>query len=140
MAYTKKQIETIFSEICDKISKEGLSLRKVLALKDMPDAVTFYKWIDSSKSKIKRYARACELRADFFADEILEISDTQNIDAYLDDDGKIVIDGATVQRSKLKVDTRKWLMGKTSPKKYGDKVDLTVGLEDMKPLEIIIRK
>ena len=30
----------------------------------------------------------------------------------------------SVQRSKLRVDTRKWLMSKLAPKKYGEKVDL----------------
>ena len=33
-----------------------------------------------------------------------------------------VIDSVSVQHAKLKVDTRKWLMSKMKPKKYGDKI------------------
>lgn len=39
-----------------------------------------------------------------------------------------------MQRSRLRVDTRKFLMAKMKPKKYGDKVDLTSGGEKIQPL------
>jgi hypothetical protein len=32
-----------------------------------------------------------------------------------------IIDSVSVQHAKLKVDTRKWLMSKMKPKKYGDR-------------------
>ena len=54
-------------------------------------------------------------------EEILEIADENNADAYVVD-GETKIDGNTVQRSKLKIDARKWMLGKMQPTKYGDKV------------------
>ena len=90
-------------------------------------AVTFYEWIDNDEAKSKQYARACEARAETIVDEIIDLADTSNADMYLDDNGNAQIDGAAIQRSKLQVDTRKWLVGKLNPKKYGDKVDVTSG-------------
>lgn len=126
MAYSKTQIEQSFSKIIKKISDEGFSLRTALSQEDMPSSQTFYKWIDDDEIKSKQYARACEERAEYMAQEILDIADENNADAYIDDEGNAKIDGNVVQRSKLRVDTRKWLMSKQAPKKYGDKTDTTV--------------
>jgi hypothetical protein len=44
----------------------------------------------------------------------------------LDDDGKPIgwqLNGEHLQRSRLRVDTRKWIASKLKPKKYGDKVE-----------------
>ena len=61
------------------------------------------------ESFAERYARARTTQMEAMAEEILAISDD---------------DEAEKQRSKLRVDTRKWLMSKLAPKKYGDKLDL----------------
>ena len=42
-----------------------------------------------------------------------------------DKDGKKTLDHEHVQRSRLRVDTRKWAAGKLAPKRYGDKVQHT---------------
>mgnify|MGYP000426269079 FL=1 len=43
-----------------------------------------------------------------------------------DDDGmgqtEVVFDSTAVQRNRLRVDARKWLLSKMVPKKYGDKL------------------
>jgi len=36
-----------------------------------------------------------------------------------------------MQRSRLRVDVRKWALSKMNPKKYGDKVDHTTGGEKL---------
>lgn len=125
MAYSKEDKENIFNEVCRLISEDGLSLRKALINQGIISK-TFYKWVDDDESKEKgiQYARACEDRVELLADELIEISDEQNADTYLDDDGRCVTDGAAIQRSRLKVDTRKWLMSKMNPKKYSDKLQL----------------
>lgn len=125
MAYKPEEIEEMFNAICDNIADEGMSLRKALQLPNTPNAKTFYKWLEESDDKSKQYARACERRAEFYADEILEIADTTNADAWVGDDGVTRVDGQAIQRSKLMVDTRKWLMSKMNPRKYGNKVDVT---------------
>lgn len=54
------------------------------------------------------------------AQEVLELIDA---DVGLQPDGKK--DWAAVQKHKLQVDTRKWLLSKLAPKKFGDKLELT---------------
>lgn len=129
MAYSDKQkteiLESIFRDI-----ESGLSVRKAIINAEI-SSQTFYEWIELDEEKSKQYARACEERADAIADEILEIADSQEADIYIDDLGETKIDGNVVQRARLQVDTRKWLLGKLNPKKYGDKVDLTTNGKDL---------
>ena len=65
--------------------------------------------------------------ADHFADEIIEIADDARndwMDKY-NNDGEVirVVDHEVVQRSRLRMDARRWLAGKLRPKKYGDKIE-----------------
>jgi hypothetical protein len=75
-----------------------------------------------------QYAQAKSDAADAMAEEILDICDdgsndwmTANVGT---DQEKVTLNGEHVQRSRLRVDTRKWLMSKLQPKKYGEKLDL----------------
>ena len=65
------------------------------------------------------------------AEEILDISDDGTNDWEEREIARgrtiIALNTEAVQRSKLRVDTRKWLMAKMKPKKYGDTLDLTSG-------------
>ena len=88
----------------------------------------FYEWLDISEKDdppscmlglADRYARACELRAIAQAEELIDISDDAKKDIVVGDDGKISVDWEVVNRAKLRIDTRKWLMSKMLPKKYG---------------------
>lgn len=56
------------------------------------------------------------------AEEILEISDDAQDDLLIQD-GKAAPNSVSVARDKLKVDTRKWLLSRMDPKRYGDKVE-----------------
>lgn len=104
----------------------------------MPSSKTFYEWIDEDKEKVKQYARACQDRQDLLFDEILEIADENEADVYKDDDGNVKIDGNTVQRSRLKVDARKWALSKMNPKKFGDSQKIEMEVAEIKPLEFIL--
>lgn len=122
MAY---DIENTFKKILLSI-EEGNSLRATLKRKGMPTSTTFYDWIDNDEQKALHYARACEKRADTIFEEILEIADDSSNDFSLADigDGMQVekFNSEHVQRSRLRVDSRKWMLGKMNPKKYGDKI------------------
>ena len=50
------------------------------------------------------------------AEEILEIAD----DNYTGPDGRA--DNGAVQQARLRVDSRRWLLSKLMPRKYGDKI------------------
>jgi len=124
MAYSEKDIEEIFSTILERIEK-GEALRQILKEEKMPSSQTFYVWIEEDKVKSKRYARATELRADAIFEDILDIADDSSHDIIKDKEGNEKINTEFVQRSRLKVDARKWIVAKLNPKKYGDKIDVT---------------
>ena len=80
-------------------------------------------WLDGSRPEFsEQYARAREAQADKLAEEALQIADDGRSDTYLDAEGNEKTNTEAIQRSKLRVDTRKWLASKMAPKKYGDKV------------------
>ena len=134
MAYTPEQREELFTKIFSAI-ESGYSLRKALSYVKL-SSKTFYEWLDyeGNEEKVKQYARACEDRADFMADEILDIADSSEGDLYVDDNGDTKIDGNTVQRARIQIDARKWLMSKMAPKKYGDKIQL--GGDEDNPINV----
>jgi hypothetical protein len=95
------------------------------------------RWLNKHAEFRDQYARAREMQAEHFADEILEIADDGSNDWIERENaaGRVVaaIDHEHIQRSRLRVDARRWLMGKMAPKKYGDKVEVTG--KDGGPLE-----
>ena len=74
--------------------------------------------MDKYEEKSKLYARACEFRADAIFEEILEISN------HTEEDHTPFTGSNVIQRDRLKIDARKWMLAKMQPKKYGDKLDL----------------
>ena len=59
------------------------------------------------------------------AEEIFEIADDKPIATitFGENGVKTCVDAAGVQRNRLRVDTRKWVMSKLAPKKYGEKLE-----------------
>lgn len=109
--------------ILDKISV-GKSLREICAVKGMPSESLVRKWAVQDEAFGAQYARAREAGMEALADEILQIADSQEGDVLVTEDGREIVNHDAIQRAKLRVDTRKWLMSKIAPKKYGDKLDL----------------
>ena len=135
MAYSEEEKENIIERIFTSI-EDGNSLRLACQINKLPTK-TFYEWIDGDEEKSKQYARACELRAEALLDELIDIVDEKNADAYIDDNGNLQIDGNAIQRSRLRYDARKWLISKLNPKKYGDKLDIdhkTNGKDIVQPI------
>ena len=124
MAYSKEQIEKTFTEICRQIAEEGLSLRAVLRSEDMPNSETFYKWLDADEKKSKQYTRATTSRAEEIFEDILVIADDQENDVYKDADGVDQTNHNVINRAKIRIDSRKWMLGKMNPKKYSDKIQV----------------
>jgi hypothetical protein len=75
---------------------------------------------------------------DVLAEELLDIADdgTNDWQARELAAGRVsaVPDHEHINRSRLRVDTRKWLMGKLAAKKYGDKLDLNHGGQKDNPV------
>ncbi len=45
---------------------------------------------------------------------------------------------AAVQAARLRVDTRKWLLSKLLPKKYGDRIENRLSGPEGEPLKIVV--
>ena len=54
--------------------------------------------------------------------EIFDISDDGTNERNGKDSEGFQLNGEAIQRSKLRVDTRKWALSKLVPKKYGDRL------------------
>jgi hypothetical protein len=107
----------------------------------MPDKSTVLRWLlrDEQSAFRDQYARAREAQADCDADEIIEIADDTTRDVTtIERDGKDVevVNHEHIQRSRLRVDARKWRAAKMAPKKYGDKVALEHTGKDGKDLPV----
>ena len=119
----------LFDRICERIA-EGESLRSICQDEDMPSTTAVKKWLikDDGGALVAQYTRAREMQADTLFEDILDISDDARND-WMQREGEgasgYALNGEHIQRSRLRVGTRKWMAGKLRPKVYGDKVDLT---------------
>lgn len=124
----------IAERICERLI-EGESLRKICLADDMPSAAAVCRWLGENEQFRDQYARARDAQADTLADEILDIADDGSNDFMGEDEA---YNGDAVQRSKLRVDARKWIAAKLKPKKYGDRLDVTSGGESIRQDETAI--
>jgi hypothetical protein len=128
------------AKICERLA-DGWSLRQICGEDDMPDKATVLRWIPKFPEFRDQYARAREAQAEFWLDEILEIADDGSNDwverQRKDGSTYEAIDQEHINRSRLRVDSRKWIMSKLLPKKYGDKVDLQHTGADGGPIHIV---
>jgi hypothetical protein len=139
-SYTPQIAQTILSRIA-----LGEPLEAICREPGMPCSATVRDWVDpKSRPKIvpdsfsSEYARARAAGFDAIAAEALRIADTPQ-------DGEEVItkpDGAQEFRRgdmlghrKLQIDTRRWLLSKWDPKRYGDKLAFG-GADDLPPVKV----
>lgn len=130
----------IACEICAELAS-GRSLRSVCSSERMPDARTVFRWLAEKDDFRQQYTRAKEESADALVEDMLSIADDGLNDTYTDEDGNERVMQDVIQRSRLRVDTRKWIASKLKPKKYGDKVQQEVSGPDGGPVstESVIR-
>ena len=111
--------EELALKLCSYLS-QGMSLKKTCEQEGMPSPSTVFSWMGKEEGFLELYDKAKQEAADAMAEEILDIAD----DVKTKDNNEI-------QKAKLRIDTRKFIMAKMKPKRYGDKLDLT---SDGKPL------
>lgn len=123
--------QEIADQICTKLA-DGNSLRSICKGEEFPGISTVIRWLaikeDPFATFRAQYARAREAQADTLFDECLEIADDGSQDTKTVQRGGEtveVVDQEHIQRSRLRVDTRKWMAGKLRPKVYGDKLELS---------------
>ena len=127
--------------ICRQIA-EGKSLREICRADGMPYDATVREWvIDDRQGFHAQYTRAVQARAMLWAEEITGIADDGSNDTYIDPNtGQERTNAEVVARSRLRVDTRKWMLSKVLPKVYGDKLDVNHGVQPENPLANLVQR
>ena len=112
MPFKKDWAEDWKEQFIVRIGDDNRSLRSVTSDKDMPAHPFVYKEMERDPAFATRYAQAADDRADGIFEECLEIADADDLTPE------------EVQRARLRIDTRKWMVGKLRPSKYSDKLDI----------------
>lgn len=126
--YTPELGERICAEMID-----GKSLRSVCAMDGMPSKTTVMQWLRKHPEFEKIYRIAQAERAESYIEEIVEISDDGTNDWMANNDPDnpgYRFNGEHFGRSRLRVDTRKWIAAKMHPNRYGEKVATTIEAGD----------
>src|SRR5262249_35772208 len=100
--------DEIADTICQRIA-DGESLRSICQDKAMPDRRSVFRWLARKREFRHQYEAAVHARAELLADEIILIADST---------------GKDVMRDRLRVDSRKWVLSKLLPRKYGETATL----------------
>jgi acyl carrier protein phosphodiesterase len=114
---SKELLDATFDAMLERVLTEitrGRTLKSIVAedLRNI-DYEAFWRWIKRDPRRMERYKEAKELRTEWWAGRIVEIAEA---DDALED----------VARSKLKIDTYKWLMGADNRKTYGESKQIEV--------------
>jgi hypothetical protein len=120
--------QALADRICADLAS-GMTLREVCRQEAMPDPSAVIQWKNDDRCGFaQQYARAREAGYEIMADDLVEIADDGTND-YMQRETErgveVLVDHDHVTRSRLRLDTRKWLLSKALPKIYGDKVQHT---------------
>ena len=132
--------QELADEICQRLAS-GASMRTVCADDAMPCMTTVFKWLREKPEFTQQYTRAKEESADAMFEEMMDIADDGTNDwmeAHTKEGEALGWreNGEALQRSRLRVDTRKWALSKLKPKKYGDKIAL--GGDPENPISLLL--
>lgn len=126
-AKSKEEIFALAKQVFE-IMRTGKSALKSCAQIGLSQS-NFNEWLNRYPELVVDYTRAREIMHEVIADEIIAISDAPvgSIDSGATDSG-------AVQKQRLQVESRKWLLSKLAPKKWGDKLELSG--DEKSPLQV----
>ena len=122
--------EKIARKICERLMMKE-SLTEICKDPRMPSMATVARWLADPKLVEFRemYYYSRRIQAELRIDEIFEIADDNTGDwqEQTDKDGnfiKYVPNNEAIQRSRVRIDTRKWYASKMVPRLYGERLDI----------------
>ncbi|PCH81190.1 MAG: terminase small subunit protein [Hyphomicrobiales bacterium] len=119
--FTKKLWNQILEYLMD-----GLTLRQIANRDGIPSKATIMRWIADFPERKVDYDAARELLIDAMEDEILAIADDGTNDWNFRENGLKSIDHDHINRSRLRVDARKWILSHRRPKTYGAPTQMVI--------------
>ena len=108
-------------KVCERLTN-GESLRRICKDDDMPCCATVWHWLYKYPDFARQYALAREAQAEYYADEIVDISDSEE----------------DARSRAVKIDARKWVASKLRPRRYGELVKHEHGGADGAPIPVSI--
>ncbi len=112
--------QEIADEICLKISTSSSGLSRLCEENPKwPCRQAIFEWRIKVKEFGDKYADAKRQQIENFVDEIIDIADDSDNDKFAD--GKC--NAEFINRSRLRIDTRKWIAAKLAPKIYGERTE-----------------
>jgi len=134
--------EELAQHVCKLFTKPGMTLSKLNSMPELPTAWTFYEWKAAHPHIENLYNRARDVQFDIGAEDLETISAETlpgiiKVTRISDKDGTTTetreVDA--IERAKLRIETRKWLLAKLRPKKYGAQ---PLELADNNPLKDLL--
>ncbi len=139
-----ERVEEIKYDLCNWVS-HGKTLADFCRQDGVPKPATLYKWMEQDEVFSREFAHARKTGYDMIAMDMLRIADTP-VDEYIREmteesstNGSMTREKITkkdaTQHRKMQIDTRKWLLGKWDPKRYGDVLKAQVTGKDDGPIQ-----
>lgn len=105
-------------EVIERVSV-GETISAISADEHMPATSTIWLELQRDDAFSDRYAKAKEKQLLRMEEDLLAIADNVS-----------TVSRAEVDRARLQIDARKWVMSKRLPKKYGERVEQAIGPND----------
>lgn len=119
-----KRTPAVERAILDGLSS-GRSLKSICRDDGMPSRPSVVRWLRAVPEFRAKYELARDEGLDVLGEELIEIADDGSNDwmERENDNGSktLVVNTDHIQRSRLRVDARKWYLSKLAPKRYGDR-------------------
>jgi len=127
LANTLKYCEEMVDRICYLVATNPTGLRKICdKYPDLPTRDTIYEWLYKYPEFREKYRAAKAIQVEPIVDDMFDIADDGSNDTVtrIGKDGEEYDACNTdwINRSRLRIDYRKWLVGKLAPRVYGEAV------------------
>lgn len=114
--------DEIAKRICELVASTTWGTSRLCdTYRELPDQTTVYSWLYKYPEFSHMYKNAKAAQADLLAHECLDIADASAEDSVQKEDGTKIYNAEYVSRSKLRIDTRKWMAARLQPKTWGEK-------------------
>lgn len=116
-----------------------MSVAEITRKEGMPNKSTIYYWILKHPEFKELYQEAKSNMADTLADEMLDIADNAENDwmkRNKPDEQGWQANRDNINRSRLRIETRKWIASKLKPKKYSETLNTKISSNEGESLSI----
>jgi hypothetical protein len=117
----------IIDGMMDRIA-EGWTVKRA-AQEFLITPAKFHSWVMRDPILAERYDEARRIQSETMMDDMIEIADNGENDTYIDSKGNKRTDYDVVQRSRLRLEQRRWHGSKMNPDRFGDKIKVDQKVE-----------